>query len=66
MNINETIFHMHVDKKGLIQEGKERFECIYNSCDGDAYIEYSTVDPHGSQRLDFCCTKCGYEWTENY
>lgn len=62
LNSNEVVFYTHVDKNGKINEGKERFECY--ECGGSAYIENGYSTPRGTEIINFYCSSCQHEWTE--
>lgn len=61
---DKAIFTTHVDSKGRLKDGKEKFECPY--CCGDSYIFDSSVSPSGVQQFHYECTDCQQEWQEIY
>jgi transcription elongation factor Elf1 len=64
MNPEKAIFTTHVNARGQLKDGKERFECGH--CGGKAFIHDSIVLPNGVQHYTFQCTDCNEEWNESY
>lgn len=63
---NEIVFTTHVDKKGALKEGKERFACASCGLEDSAFITDDSYVHNGIQRIYYECVDCGETTTEIY
>lgn len=64
IELTKAVFTTHIDSKGKLKDGKERFDCP--KCNGEAYIKEQSVLPNGFQHFEFVCTDCTETWHESY
>lgn len=64
-DLTKAVFETHIDGKGRLQDGKEKFDCPH--CGGECFIKYESISPGGGVQLfENECTDCGKIWEESF